>query len=70
MTSLKTRLNSALGTLKAPYPKGGTLIDLLERDHRTFESIIERIVATGDRAVATRRKLFARLRELLVARRA
>jgi hypothetical protein len=67
MPSLKTRINSAIGTLKAPFPKGQELIALLERDHRAFEDLIERIVATGDRAVATRRKLFGRLKELLIA---
>jgi hemerythrin superfamily protein len=67
MPSLKTRLNSAIGTLKAPFPKGQALITLLERDHRIFEDLIDRIVATGDRAVVARRKLFARLRELLIA---
>jgi hypothetical protein len=67
MPSLKTRLNSAIGELKAPFAGGRELIQLLERDHRTFEDLIERIGETSDRAVRTRRNLFAKLRALLIA---
>lgn len=67
MPSIKTRLNSALGELKAPFAGGRKLLDLLERDHRTFEDLIERIDATSDRALLTRRRLFGKLRALLIA---
>lgn len=67
MTSLATHLNAAIGLLKAPYPKGHALVALLERDHRTFEDLVERIVATSDRATATRTRLWGHLRALLRA---
>jgi hypothetical protein len=67
MPSLKTRINSAIGSLKAPFSAGRELVDLLEADHRLFEDLVDRIGETGDRAIATRRKLFTQLRERLVA---
>ena len=41
-------------------------IELLKRDHRTFEKLCADLEATTERAVKTRRELFGRLKDGLV----
>ena len=41
-------------------------IELLKKDHRTFEKLCAELESTTERAVKTRKELFARLKDELV----